>query len=77
MPNKINDFFSQNKSIAISFKAPWALKFYLNREYGLKPRTETKTSNKTQRKVEKEVKKARHLALLPFVLSHSNFEKHE
>ncbi len=75
--SKITDFFSQNRDIPVSFKAPWSLKFYLNGEYGLKTRSDNKTSNKMQRKVEREVKKARHLALLPFVLLHSNFEKHE
>lgn len=51
----------------IDYKDPEFLKKFLNEQGKLLPRRLTGTSQKFQKKVAQAVKRARHLALLPFV----------
>ncbi len=51
----------------IDYKDPEFLKKFLNEQGRILPRRITGTSLKYQRKVAQAVKRARHLALLPFV----------
>ena len=51
----------------IDYKDPEFLKKFLNEQGKLHPRRITGTSLKYQRKVAQAVKRARHLALLPYV----------
>ena len=51
----------------IDYKDPEFLKKFLNEQGKILPRRITGTSLKYQRKVAQAVKKARHLALLPYV----------
>ncbi|MCQ2059660.1 MAG: 30S ribosomal protein S18 [Bacteroidaceae bacterium] len=51
----------------IDFKDPEFLKRFLNEQGKLLPRRITGTSLKYQRRVSQAVKRARHLALLPYV----------
>lgn len=51
----------------IDYKNPEFLKKFLNEQGKILPRRITGTSLKFQRKVAKAVKRARHLALLPYV----------
>jgi small subunit ribosomal protein S18 len=51
----------------IDYKYPEFLKKFLNEQGKILPRRLTGTSLKYQRKVAQAVKRARHLALLPFV----------
>ena len=51
----------------IDYKDPEFLKKFLNEQGKILPRRITGTSVKYQRKVETAVKRARHLALLPYV----------
>ena len=51
----------------IDYKDPEILKKFLNEQGKILPRRITGTSLKFQRKVAQAVKKARHLALLPYV----------
>ncbi len=55
------------KGVTFDYKNADALRRYLN-EYGrIRPRRQTRLCAKEQRALAIEVKKARHLALLPFV----------
>ena len=51
----------------IDYKDPEFLKKFLNEQGKILPRRLTGTSQKVQKKVAQAVKRARHLALLPFV----------
>jgi small subunit ribosomal protein S18 len=51
----------------IDYKDPEFLKKFLNEQGKILPRRITGTSLKYQRKVSQAIKKARHLALLPYV----------
>ena len=51
----------------IDYKAPEFLKKFLNEQGRILPRRITGTSLKFQRRIARAVKRARHLALLPFV----------
>ena len=59
--------FKKNKIKYIDYKDPEFLKKFLNEQGRILPRRLTGTSLKYQRKVAIAVKRARHLALLPFV----------
>ena len=59
--------FKKNKIKYIDYKDPEFLKKFLNEQGKILPRRLTGTSLKYQRKVATAVKRARHLALLPFV----------
>jgi small subunit ribosomal protein S18 len=57
----------KNKIKFVDFKDPEFLKKFLNEQGKILPRRVTGTSLKYQRKVSTAVKRARHLALLPYV----------
>jgi len=59
--------FKKNKIKYIDYKDPVFLKKFLNEQGKILPRRLTGTSLKYQRKVSSAVKRARHLALLPYV----------
>ncbi|MDD3568717.1 MAG: 30S ribosomal protein S18 [Bacteroidales bacterium] len=59
--------FKKNGIKYIDYKDPEFLKKFLNEQGRILPRRLTGTSLKYQRKVATAVKRARHLALLPFV----------
>lgn len=59
--------FKKNGIKFIDYKDPEFLKKFLNEQGKLLPRRITGTSLKFQRKVAQAVKRARHLALLPYV----------
>jgi small subunit ribosomal protein S18 len=59
--------YKKNKIKYVDYKDPEILKKFLNEQGRILPRRITGTSLKYQRKVAKAVKRARHLALLPFV----------
>ncbi|MDA3910429.1 MAG: 30S ribosomal protein S18 [Bacteroidales bacterium] len=59
--------FKKNRIKYIDYKDPVFLKKFLNEQGKILPRRLTGTSLKYQRKVAKAIKRARHLALLPYV----------
>jgi len=59
--------FKKNKIKFIDYKDGEFLKKFLNEQGKILPRCITGTSLKYQRKVAKAVKRARHIALLPYV----------
>ena len=59
--------FRKARIIFIDYKDPEFLKKFLNEQGKILPRRITGTSVKFQRKVATAVKRARHLALLPYV----------
>jgi len=59
--------FKKNKIKYIDYKDPEFLKKFLNEQGKILPRRLTGTSLKYQRKISTAVKRARHLALLPYV----------
>jgi len=59
--------FKKNKIKYVDYKDPEFLKKFLNEQGKILPRRVTGTSLKFQRKVATAVKRARHLALLPYV----------
>ena len=59
--------FKKNVINYIDYKDPEFLKKFLNEQGKLLPRRITGTSLKFQRRIAQAVKRARHLALLPFV----------
>ncbi len=59
--------FLKNKIKYIDYKDPNYLKQFLNEQGKILPRRITGTSLKYQRRVSQAVKRARHLALLPYV----------
>ena len=59
--------FKKNGIKYVDYKDPEFLKKFLNEQGKILPRRLTGTSQKYQRRVGQAVKRARHLALLPFV----------
>ncbi|MCF6242819.1 MAG: 30S ribosomal protein S18 [Bacteroidales bacterium] len=59
--------FKKSKIKYIDYKDPVFLKKFLNEQGKILPRRITGTSLKYQRKVARSIKRARHLALLPYV----------
>jgi small subunit ribosomal protein S18 len=59
--------FKKNGIKYVDYKDPEFLKKFLNEQGKILPRRLTGTSLKFQRKVARSIKRARHLALLPFV----------
>jgi small subunit ribosomal protein S18 len=59
--------FKKNGIKYVDYKDPEFLKKFLNEQGKILPRRLTGTSLKFQRKVARAIKRARHLALLPFV----------
>lgn len=60
-------YFTQNKVTHIDFKDVDLLKRYINERGKILPRRVTGTSAKWQRPLAVAIKRARHMALLPFV----------
>lgn len=60
-------WFKKNNIKYVDYKNPDFLKKFLNEQGKILPRRITGTSVKYQRKVSQAVKRARHLALLPYV----------
>lgn len=58
---------AQAKGLVFSYKDPESLKRFMTEHGSIIPRERTGLANKQQRKLAREVKRARHLALLPFV----------
>ncbi|MCK4664253.1 MAG: 30S ribosomal protein S18 [Bacteroidales bacterium] len=59
--------FKKSKIKYIDFKDPVFLRKFLNEQGKILPRRITGTSLKYQRKISTAIKRARHLALLPYV----------
>ncbi|MBW6516572.1 MAG: 30S ribosomal protein S18 [Candidatus Cloacimonetes bacterium] len=59
--------FCQNKELVIDYKNTDILKRYIAESGKIEPMRLTGTCNKHQRRLTKEIKKARIMALLPFV----------
>lgn len=59
--------FKKNRIKYIDYKDPEFLKKFLNEQGKILPRRVTGTSLKYQRKVSQAIKRARHIALLPYV----------
>jgi small subunit ribosomal protein S18 len=59
--------FRKNRIRYIDYKDPEFLKKFLNEQGKILPRRLTGTSLKFQRKIAVSIKRARHLALLPYV----------
>ena len=59
--------FKKSKIKYVDYKDPIFLKKFLNEQGKILPRRITGTSLKFQRKVAKSIKRARHIALLPYV----------
>ena len=59
--------FKKNKIKYIDYKDPVFLKKFLNEQGKILPRRITGTSLKYQRKISKSIKRARHIAILPYV----------
>ncbi len=55
------------KSVELDYKKPDALRQYLDDFGRIRPRRQTRLNATAQRRLAREVKRARHLALLPFV----------
>jgi small subunit ribosomal protein S18 len=60
-------WFRRHNIKYVDYKNPDFLKKFLNEQGKILPRRITGTSEKYQRKVARAVKRARHLALLPYV----------
>ncbi|HHT55764.1 MAG TPA: 30S ribosomal protein S18 [Acholeplasma sp.] len=60
-------YFTENKVTYIDFKDTDLLKRFINERGKILPRRVTGTSAKWQRKLAVAIKRARHMALLPFV----------
>jgi len=60
-------WFTKNKIKYIDYKDPNFLKRFVNEQGKILPRRVTGTRLKFQRRLAKAIKRARHLALLPFV----------
>ena len=59
--------FKKSKIKYVDYKDPVFLKKFLNEQGKILPRRITGTSLKFQRKVAQSIKRARHIALLPYV----------
>lgn len=59
--------FKKNKIKYVDYKDPVFLKKFLNEQGKILPRRITGTSLKYQRKISQAIKRARHIAILPYV----------
>ena len=59
--------FKKNKIKYVDYKDPVFLRKFLNEQGKILPRRITGTSLKYQRKVSQAIKRARHIAILPYV----------
>ncbi|MBI2328091.1 MAG: 30S ribosomal protein S18 [Chloroflexi bacterium] len=65
-------FFCVNKAEVADYKDPWKLHGYVSDRGKIAPRRRTGTCAKHQRLLARAIKRARHLALLPYVPGHMN-----
>ncbi len=63
-------FFCANKNEAINYKDPGKLRTYVSDRGKIEPRRRTGTCARHQRTLAVAIKRARHLALLPYVPEH-------
>lgn len=70
VPKRKVCFFCANKAEEIDYKVPSKLRQYISDRGKIEPRRKTGTCAKHQRTLAVAIKRARHLALLPFVPSH-------
>lgn len=63
-------FFCANKSEAIDYKVPQKLGNYVSDRGKIEPRRRTGTCARHQRSLATAIKRARHLAMLPYVPAH-------
>ena len=59
--------FCADKNVLIDYKAVDMLRRYVTDDGKIRPRRQTGTCARHQRELAREIKRARHLALLPFV----------
>jgi small subunit ribosomal protein S18 len=59
--------FCADKNVTIDYKQVDMLRRYITEEGKIRPRRQTGTCARHQRVLAREIKRARHLALLPFV----------
>lgn len=64
-------FFCANKNESINYKEPDKLRNYVSDRGKIEPRRRTGTCAKHQRALAVAIKRARHLALLPYVAAHT------
>lgn len=62
--------FCADKSLSIDYKEPAKLRRYISDRGKIEPRRRTGTCAKHQRALTLAIKRARHLALLPYVAEH-------
>jgi ribosomal protein S18 len=70
IPKRKVCFFCANKNEVIDYKNPDKLRGYLSERAKIDPRRRTGTCARHQRELATAIKRARHLALLPFVPEH-------
>ncbi|MCX6003231.1 MAG: 30S ribosomal protein S18 [Chloroflexi bacterium] len=70
VPKRKVCFFCANKNEVIDYKNPDKLRSYVSDRAKIEPRRRTGTCAKHQRAMATAIKRARHLALLPFVPDH-------
>jgi len=70
VPKRKFCFFCTNKGTAIDYKDPVKLRDYISGGGKIEPRRKTGTCAKHQRTLAIAIKRARHLALLPYVEAH-------
>ncbi len=63
-------FFCTNKNESINYKDPGKLRTYVSDRGKIEPRRRTGTCSRHQRRLSVAIKRARHLALLPYVSEH-------
>ncbi|MEE8354083.1 MAG: 30S ribosomal protein S18 [Dehalococcoidales bacterium] len=63
-------FFCVNKNDRINYKDPGKLRTYVSDRGKIEPRRRTGTCARHQRRLSVAIKRARHLALLPYVSEH-------
>ncbi len=66
-PRKKYCVFCADPSLVIDYKNPEVLKRFINERAKILPRRQTGTCAKHQRQLSRAIKRARHVALLPFV----------
>ncbi|MBA7712753.1 hypothetical protein ES703_121742 [subsurface metagenome] len=70
VPKRKFCFFCTNKVVAIDYKDPAKLRSYIASGGKIEPRRKTGICAKHQRTLATAIKRARHLALLPYVEAH-------
>ena len=70
VPRRKVCFFCANKNEVIDYKNPDKLRGYMSDRAKIEPRRRTGTCAKHQRAMATAIKRARHLALMPFVADH-------